>query len=393
MLLVYASLYPFTGWRAPLEPVLWTLVLAPWPAHVSSTDILTNALAYVPLGLCLAGGFRATRPSAQAVLLATLAGALLSFGIEFVQRFLPERVASAADIALNTAGAGFGAALVLLVRTDGRGRPRLVAWRDERLAGGPEGSLALVTLLLWVLAQVAPLVPSFDIGNLRQGLAPLRAFLQRPASFDTTQWIVWTLQVAGLAGTMRSCSRPGAPVLRAFFLVVVATLLYKVPAVTRQLSAEAIAGAGSAAFVALLLAQLGPRSLRLTSAVLIAVAFIVTELAPGTGSRTQPFVWLPFRAHMENTLIGIRAVLETLWPAAALALLAVQVPQRHRHAIGLAGGIALAASVFALEWRQQRIPGRVGDFTTVLMMTATWCLVWLAALRPRERASHPAARP
>src|SRR5512146_2214047 len=81
-LLIYASLFPFSGWTAPAKPFGF---LAPaWPHHWQRVDILINVLAYVPLGLLLARWWGKPSP----IVLATLAGAALSFGVESLQQFL-----------------------------------------------------------------------------------------------------------------------------------------------------------------------------------------------------------------------------------------------------------------------------------------------------------------
>ena len=41
------------------------------------------------------------------------------------------------------------------------------------------------------------------------------------------------------------------------------------------------------------------------------------------------------------------------------------------------GALLLALLVFGLEWYQQYLPGRYGDFTTVVMAIGTWLLFWL----------------
>src|ERR1035437_1837347 len=51
LLIIYGSLFPLTGWQAPLS---WSNpIMSPWPTHASRADILVNLLAYFPLGLLL----------------------------------------------------------------------------------------------------------------------------------------------------------------------------------------------------------------------------------------------------------------------------------------------------------------------------------------------------
>ena len=48
-LIVYASLYPFTGWRMPGVTPLAFLSL-PWPRWWTGFDLVSNLLGYMPLG-------------------------------------------------------------------------------------------------------------------------------------------------------------------------------------------------------------------------------------------------------------------------------------------------------------------------------------------------------
>jgi hypothetical protein len=55
------------------------------------------------------------------------------------------------------------------------------------------------------------------------------------------------------------------------------------------------------------------------------------------------------------------------------------------------GGIALGLLAFGLEWRQQYLPGRIGDITTVMLMVATWFFVWRLVARRRLQVSSAAS--
>jgi VanZ family protein len=91
----YGSLFPFVGWRATHEGLLDFLAHVP-DFHVNRADSLSNVLAYVPLGLFLVRALNRPGPLAS-VLLATLGGTALSFAMEFLQQFVPGRVASPQD--------------------------------------------------------------------------------------------------------------------------------------------------------------------------------------------------------------------------------------------------------------------------------------------------------
>jgi len=49
-LIVYASLYPFAGWRWPPGAALVELMRLPWPRYLIGFDIAANLAGYMPLG-------------------------------------------------------------------------------------------------------------------------------------------------------------------------------------------------------------------------------------------------------------------------------------------------------------------------------------------------------
>ena len=108
LVLGYASLQPFRGWRWPPEEILHFLT-APWPRFITLQDIAVNFAAYVPLGLLLSIGWGARYGPARGAIAATLATALLSVSMEAAQMFLPARIASNVDLLANTLGALLGA--------------------------------------------------------------------------------------------------------------------------------------------------------------------------------------------------------------------------------------------------------------------------------------------
>src|SRR5215203_4247821 len=98
-LVVYASLYPFVGWRVPGVGPLAFLGLG-WPRYWTDFDLVANLLGYLPLGFLL---FVAIVRSAG--------GTLLSLTMEMLQNYLPHRVASNVDLALNALGTAIGVAI------------------------------------------------------------------------------------------------------------------------------------------------------------------------------------------------------------------------------------------------------------------------------------------
>jgi len=169
-LIVYCSLYPFTGWRLPDQPLFSFLTALP-PAHVSKSDLLTNLLAYIPLGFLLERYLSSRRSDLAPAFAATIAGTLISFLMESLQMFLPSRTASNIDLASNAAGTLFGAAIAVLAGSDiPLLRPVLLRVRRLENEIAPP---ALLAVALWAGSQLTPFVPSMDVSSVRAGLAPL----------------------------------------------------------------------------------------------------------------------------------------------------------------------------------------------------------------------------
>ncbi len=161
--IVYASLYPFEGWTdTGIEP--WAFVSAPWPRYQTDFDLITNVLAYVPLGLL---GVFALHPKLRAhwaALVSTLLCAALSFSMEALQTYLPFRVSSNVDWMLNTAGSLAGALVAAPLAAPVLDRGPL---RDLRMRlFEPRASWGLLIVLAWFAAQLYPQALLFGTGEV-----------------------------------------------------------------------------------------------------------------------------------------------------------------------------------------------------------------------------------
>ena len=181
-LIVYASLYPFEGWRMQgIAP--WSFLLAPLPRYWTGFDVVSNVLGYAPLGFLACVAVLRLHPRWPSVWIATLLAFLLSLLLESLQMFLPMRVPSNVDLALNFGGALLGAMLARALAAWG-----LVAhwsrWRDRWFVQDASG--ALVLLALWPLALMFPVSVPFGLGQVFERLETAVA-----NALEGTPWIEW----------------------------------------------------------------------------------------------------------------------------------------------------------------------------------------------------------
>ena len=158
-LVIYASLYPFTGWQS--QGVMpWAFVTAALPKYWSGFDVAINVLGYMPLGFLFTLAFANLWRSP--ILLAVAMACLLSFAMEALQTYLSPRVASNVDWFLNVLGALLGAGFAWVAEGLGvmRGWQR---WREGRFESG--SGFALGLLVLWPLALLYPTPVPLGLGH------------------------------------------------------------------------------------------------------------------------------------------------------------------------------------------------------------------------------------
>lgn len=162
ILIAYASLYPFDNWRVQgIAP--WAFLTAPLPRYWTGFDVLSNVLGYAPFGFLLALALHRTRRSWPAVALSTLVAAALSLTMESLQMFLPVRVPSNVDAALNIFGAFAGAVTARALEWVGL-LDRWSRFRDRWFVHDASGALAL--LAVWPFALLFPAPVTLGLGQV-----------------------------------------------------------------------------------------------------------------------------------------------------------------------------------------------------------------------------------
>ena len=165
-LIVYASLFPFNGWRD--QGVMpWFFLTAPLPKYWTAFDVVANLVGYMPLGFFLVlSALRTGRPR-YALRLGVLAATVLSLLMESLQVYLPNRVPSNLDLMLNMAGGTLGAFSAWSLEKLGtlqRWSRFRAYWFVHDARGG------LVLLALWPLALLFPTSIPLGLGHVVERL-------------------------------------------------------------------------------------------------------------------------------------------------------------------------------------------------------------------------------
>jgi VanZ family protein len=209
-LVLYASLYPFSGWRWPPGQSIGALVLLPWPPWRDPFDMWSNVLGYLPLGALLyVAQVRSGRPVWAALLWAMSMAGGLSYATEVVQQFLPGRVPSRVDWALNCAGAAAGAALAALLQSLGL-LQRWQATRERWFLRDSAGGLSL--LALWPVGLLFPMPAPLGVGHVGNQLREALLALFEDAS--------WAAGWVGLLANPKSVIEPLPPLPEALVQVL-----------------------------------------------------------------------------------------------------------------------------------------------------------------------------
>ncbi len=383
-LLAYGTLFPFHGWRVP-SAGLGALLAEPLFSRRLPLDIAVNAVIYLPFGLLMVRALRPERGAVARVFLAVLAGVALSFSLECLQAFLPARISSLRDVALNGAGAAAGAGLAWLAG------PRLAPgrWlsgpRRALLKPGPEMRLGAAAAALWAASELTPLLLWVGPGQARFGTYPLRLLWEGRWPVTPMAVLGVALAVAAVAVIVSTVVRDGARPWGWGAGLVGAVLLLKVPVVGRQLTPDALLGAalGLAAAFGLVRIAEAPR-LRL-GAWLALFAAVAGHLQVTPEAWNPLGRWLPFAAGpLSRDSAG---ALAAIWPYLAVAYVGVRLRLAAPWVVAVGGALAVGAFAFGLEALQAHVPGRLPDAADPLLALLAWSLPWcLPAVR---RAAAP----
>ncbi len=336
LLVAYASLYPFTGWRdqgvAPFE-----FLLASVPRYITAFDIAANVFGYLPLGFLAVLAAHPRLQGRAAATAATAGAALLSLCMEALQTFLPARIPSNIDLLANTIGAFVGALAATffaqrLLRDEG-----LHALRYRLFHSGGRADFGLLLLGLWLFSQLNPATLLFGNGDLRELFREVPSTLHPAGLFIRVEATVAGANALALAMLATCLLRAERNARMLVVLLLVAALAVRTLAFGVLLSPnEALAwltpgaalGIAAGTLVALI-AQALPQPVRLAAGGLaLMLATAVVNLSP-----ENPYLSASIAVWRQGQFLnfnGLTRLVSALWPFVALGYLITLAAERAR---------------------------------------------------------------
>ena len=327
LLVVYASLYPFRSWRAPVDGP-FSFVLAPWPRYYTFFELLLNVLAYLPLGFLLALTALPWMAPRWAAIAATLAGTALSLALEVAQGLIPGRVSSNLDLLNNGLGAMLGALLAVTIGARWVLSGTLYQLRQRVFLPGAPVDLGFVVLLLWLFTQLNPEVWLFGNGDIRNLLHGTTNLEFSPATYRWIETGVAAFNLAGICLLTLALARPGqslaGPLLA---LVTVALAVKSFAALTLfnpgdaalWLTPGSMLGIPAGLLIYLVLARLPRRGAIVSAVVLLLAGAALLNSAP-----ENPYIRAAVQIWRHGHFLsfnGLTQFVSSVWPVAASAYL------------------------------------------------------------------------
>ena len=327
LIVVYATLYPFSGWRDPGVSA-FAFLSAFKSRYISPIDLYFNVLGYLPYGWLAVLALRPQFGARAAFAVALATGAALSLSLEATQTFLSTRIASSLDVACNTAGVALGALLGARSAAWLLGDGPLQRWRERNVLPGARADAGLVLLALWLVIQLNPAGLLFGAGDLRDLFRQPVGSGHEADVFVAIEALTAACNLVAVGLTASAILAPQAPARRVLLVLIAAALLAKATAFATLRQADYVfhwltpgALIGLATGLPLLLAAVGlARVTRLAlAAVLLMGATVLVNLAPA-----NPYLAAALAAWGQGHFLnfnGATRVLSSVWPFGALLYL------------------------------------------------------------------------
>lgn len=318
LVIVFASLYPYSGWTDPgIGPL--SFVSKPFPKHVLWADFLINFSAYAPLGFFVSLAFGKSR----GLLISSLSCCLLSLLMESIQMYLPVRVASNLDWLANSAGGITGALIAWHFPS-----ARFSILKDSWFLQGSIGDAGIALLSLWLFTQINPSLPLMGSWVLEEGQLLQRLFIPHQFAPAEAASIALNLLSFGLITSLmlRPEKEKLAPIVFLLLLAILiksaaAGFLLKPSVFFAWANMEAMIGTGTGLVLIFIFRHLAPKARIVIAATAIIAQIAFTNFTPDIASPTSELFLFDWKYGQLPTLNGATSFLARIWPFLALAYL------------------------------------------------------------------------
>ena len=206
VLVLYGTLYPFDFMVGAHPGDIIDLFAASLRRPPGRGDVLSNVVLFLPFGFFAMQSLLRV-PRLLRLILVVLFGTALSLAIECTQSYLPDRVTSVSDLALNAFGSLVGA---------------IAGWADwrghlARMQGNARQAAMFPLLLLaaWLGYRLFPYVPTIDLQHVKNALKPI--FSSEIPPVDVLRYVVVTLVVGRL---LQALTTPGQALIGAVLIPI-----------------------------------------------------------------------------------------------------------------------------------------------------------------------------
>jgi len=377
IVLVYGTLYPFQNWQVLSQSANSVLQ---WPRYFSRSDSFTNLIIYLPLGFFVATLVCRRYSLFIAIIVSTTLGGSLSFVLEYIQSFIPTRVSSLADVALNAVGAFCGALIAMAVLSEKFRNKQLSNLVNRYFFYSEKSGIVLVIIILWLLAELMPFVPSISRADMLYGIRPFWFALSQAGHIDLAILINYFLIVIVLGVLVSNCLREKDYLVRWMGVLVIFVITAKIIVVTRQIYLEAMLGMFIGLFVANWLSKT-----RLANNLVIVMSAALLIIFIGAFQINQPSVnainWMPFHFQIQSAGFRLSSLIQQMWPYTVLSYaLYCAGDAVYANDKILKSGLFVLFIALGIECIHQTLPGQYLDITNIILAMAGWLFVHILIL-------------
>lgn len=354
LLIIYGSLYP--GNFSQPEPGVLENFFSDWRWMTSLSDMLGNVVLFIPFGLASGLVTGSGRDTIVRMLGLFVFGLLLAFILQLAQVWLPSRSAALADVVWNVVGMLLGIVIALLMKKCLRAG--VLPSFDSKLI------VPSAILVLWLLTELLPLVPTLDLQKFKDAIKPL--LLQ--FDFSLSGLILHAAGVVAAGAVVYVLSKKPLIWLTSLILVVLAG---KVAIVNLVLDTTVILGLLAGYLTCVFLLRQNAEKLFDVSFWSLLLAWTIERITPFIVASDGAINLIPFATMLEGSMqTNVTGLAQSLFIYTALLWLAQGMGGNLR---GIATGVIVWSIL--LELTQMILLGRTADITEpLLVLLVAWAL-------------------